>query len=126
VKLLARAQKKPETSPAERRAFRRVQAPIAVRPVRFFEQLLARPVQDVSRGGLRAYSDERHHVGERVELELFLPIGPPLKLVAEVVWIEKLPEGSPARFDVGMRYVELGYEAFLRLSEFLPDEDPEP
>ena len=113
----------PEVPPAERREYRRVQAPIAVRPVGIFQQYLARPVQDVSRGGLRAYSDEKQRVGERCELELFLPEGPSITVVAEVVWIEILPEGSPARFDVGMRYIEIRREDLARIAAFLPEAD---
>jgi len=111
-----------EVSVADRRAYRRVQAPISMRPVGFLGQLLARAVTDVSRGGLRAYSDEPQHVGERCELELFLPEGAPIVVVAEVVWVETLPEGGPARFDVGMRYVEVRAQDLARIAAFIPKE----
>ncbi len=94
-----------------------------MRPVGLLGQMLARPVTDVSRGGLRAYSDEPQRVGERHELELFLPKGPSVIVVAQVVWVEELPEGSPARFDVGMRYVEVRTEDLDRITDCFPKEE---
>jgi len=110
----------PEVVASERRVYRRVQAPISVRPVGFFEQTLPRAVSDVSQGGLRAYSDERHRVGERVELELFLPEGPPIVVTVEVVWIDALPKDGPARFDVGMRYLSIRPEDLARVVALFP------
>jgi PilZ domain len=108
----------------DRRAYTRVQAPISVRPAGPVSvgRGLPRAVNDVSRGGLRAYSDDKHRIGERLELELFLPEPPSIVVVAEVVWVEKLPEGGPARFDVGMRYVEVRAADFARIAAFLPKE----
>lgn len=117
------ARQSAEASALDRRAYRRVQAPIAVRPVGLLHQVLPRAVNDVSRGGLRAYSDEKQRVGEQFELELFLPEPPPIVIIAEVVWVEKLPEGGPARFDVGMRYVEVRSEDFARIAAFLPKDE---
>ena len=90
----------------ERRQFRRADAPITVRPVSILARVVPRRVNDVSLGGLRAYSDERRPVGERLELELAFRDGGVATVLAEVVWIEELPAGSPARFDVGMRYID--------------------
>jgi hypothetical protein len=62
-------------------------------------------VGDIGAGGLRAYSDDAQAPGTRVELELFLPAGAPVTVVAEVAWVQALPPGGPARFDVGMRFL---------------------
>lgn len=95
-----------ERIPVERRRYARVQAPILVRPIGPASlQHLPRQVGDIGLGGLRAYSDEAHMPGTRVELELFLPAGEPAVVLAEVAWVETLPPGSPARFDVGLRFV---------------------
>lgn len=90
----------------ERRHFRRVNAPITVRPVSILARAVPRRVNDVSLGGLRAFSDERYKVGTRLELELAFPVGESATVLAEVVWVDAQPEGAPARFEVGMRYVD--------------------
>jgi len=95
----------PHDSPIDRRRFPRVQAPISCRPASFLTRVAARQVQDASLGGLRAYTDEPHKVGERLELELLFRDGTDATVLAEVVWIETLTEGGPARYDVGMRFV---------------------
>lgn len=89
-----------------RRHFRRFDAPITVRPVSILAMAIPRRVNDVSLGGVRAYSDERYKVGKRLELELAFPDGESATVLAEVVWVEALPDDAPARFDVGMRYVD--------------------
>jgi len=93
--------------PQDRRRYPRVRSPISCRPVSFLARALPRQVQDASVGGLRAYSDDAHRVGERLELELLFPDGHGATVLAEVVWIEALPDGAPARYDVGMRFVQM-------------------
>jgi hypothetical protein len=72
-------------------------------------QFLARhhePV-DISLGGVRIYTDEKLRVGELLKMEFFLPDVTPVTYTAEVVWIEPLPPGSPARYDVGLKFIQL-------------------
>jgi hypothetical protein len=72
-------------------------------------QFLARhhePV-DISLGGVRIYSDEKLRVGELLKMEFFLPDVTPVTYTAEVVWIEPLPAGSPAHYDVGLKFIQL-------------------
>jgi hypothetical protein len=90
----------------ERRTFNRVQAQVTVRPVSLLAHAVPRRVNDVSLGGLRCFSDDERRKGERLELELCFPDGRTAILLAEVVWAERLPPGAPARFDVGMHYVD--------------------
>lgn len=96
----------PDSKLLDRRRFRRIAAPISVRPVSFLARSVPRRVNDASLGGLRAYSDEARRTGERLELELSFGDGDPATVLAEVVWIETLPEGAPARYDVGMRFID--------------------
>jgi hypothetical protein len=58
---------------------------------------------DMSLGGVRIYSDQRFTQGERLTLEL-MTADAQTTFVAEVVWIDELPPGSPATFDVGLRF----------------------
>lgn len=77
-------------------------------------QFLARQRQpiDLSLGGVRIYSDDRLKVGELLKLEFFLDDKAPVIYTAEVVWIEPLDktangETAPARFDVGLKFLDL-------------------
>jgi hypothetical protein len=95
----------------ERRSYNRVPAHVTVRPVSILARAIARRVNDVSLGGLRSYSDDEYPIGKRLELELFFGDGRNAIILAEVVWIERLPAGSPAFFDVGMRYLDCSPES---------------
>ncbi len=104
------------TAPAERRNFRRVRAPILVKPAGHVASgKLLRPVSDIGRGGVRAFSDDEQPVGTRVEIELFFRDGPPAHVVAEVAWVQPLPRGGPARFDVGMRFLQIHADDLARI-----------
>lgn len=96
---------------ANRRKYQRIQAPIHCRPAGedFFAQHLE-PV-DISLGGLRAYSDEEYRVGAFVRLDIFISGVAPVTLTAEVMWIKTLGKGAPARFDVGLAFVDLRPDA---------------
>jgi hypothetical protein len=59
---------------------------------------------DLSLGGVRIYSDQRFAKGELLTLELMAVDAPISTFTAEVVWIDELPSGSPALFDVGLRF----------------------
>ncbi len=82
---------------------------------------------DISLGGVRIYSDDPLRVGELLKMEFFVPDVPPVTYTAEVVWIEKLPQGAPAAFDVGLKFIQLepGAAQFL-LNVLGPPEDVDP
>ncbi len=98
----------------ERRQYRRIQAPVYCRPA----GLLARGREplDISLGGVRVYSDDRYRVGALVKMEFFAQDFPPLTYTAEVVWIEELAPGSAAKFDVGLKFVDLAPDALEALA----------
>ena len=88
----------------DRRKFQRVDAPVFCRPIG--QPLFGRrKAVDVSLGGLRIYADDPPKAGDRLELELFLPDQTELMCTVEVVWVDDLPDGSPARHDVGVKFV---------------------
>jgi len=79
---------------------------------------------DVSLGGIRIFSDEPRRVGELLKMEFFLPDVPPVTYTAEVVWIEPLGPDAPARFDVGLKFIQLEPDALQLLVKVLgPPED---
>jgi hypothetical protein len=117
-----------ETGPAvslpERRKFRRIQAPVYCRPAGV--SILARHHEavDVSLGGVRVYSDESYKLGSLVKMEFFVQDGPPHTYTAEVVWIESLPKQDPAKYDVGLKFVDLRPDALQFLMTLLGPEGP--
>jgi hypothetical protein len=72
-------------------------------------EFLARQRQpiDLSLGGVRIFSDDQLKVAELLKLEFFLDGAAPVTYTAEVVWIEPLGEDAPARFDVGLKFLDL-------------------
>ena len=106
----------------ERRQYRRIQAPVYCRPGGV--SLLARNRQpvDLSLGGVRVYSDDKYRVGELVKMEFFVSGAPPVTYTAQVVWIDPMPKDSPAKFDVGLKFVDLSPEALTFLATVLGPE----
>jgi hypothetical protein len=99
----------------ERRKYRRIRAPLYCRPAGM--EFLARQRQpiDISLGGVRIFSDDRLKIGELLKLEFFLDGASPATYTAQVVWIEPLEAGAPARFDVGLKFLQLEPEALKML-----------
>ncbi len=103
----------------DRSRYRRVRAPMLIRPVGPLAYRLPRNVDEGRVGGLRAHSDDEQKPGRRLELEILLPGRGSVTILAEVAWVEDLPGGSPARFDVGLRFVSAGPEDLDRVAQVL-------
>jgi c-di-GMP-binding flagellar brake protein YcgR len=110
-------------SEQDRRQFKRVHAPVYCRPVgpslRFSTER-SKPT-DISRGGMRIYAEQAPTKGSELDIELFLPDNVSVACRVQVVWIEELPAGSPARFDVGLRFVDITDEDRARLGGVLDE-----
>src|SRR5437763_811061 len=74
--------------------------------------------------GVRIVSDDARAGGERLELDAFLPDDTTLSAKGEVMWVNALPEGSPARFAVGVRFEQMDEHDRSRLAEVLEHEAP--
>ncbi len=109
----------PDHPGPERRRYRRLRVPVLIRPVSPLARRVKPMVSDVSVSGLRAYSDEEQRPGTRLELELLLQDGASATVLAEVVWVLPLAEGAPARFDVGLRFVDVLPEDLERIARLL-------
>ncbi|HET6437401.1 MAG TPA: PilZ domain-containing protein [Anaeromyxobacter sp.] len=105
----------------ERRRYRRVRAAILVRPLGPLARVSPRQVTDISLGGLRAWSDDARRVGTRLELELVFPDGGSATCLAEVVWAEPQPSGAVARYEMGLRFVEVDPDDLDRIAAVLED-----
>ena len=108
--------------PIERRRYRRIQAQLYCRPAGV--PLLARHHEaiNISLGGVRIYADEKYVLGALLKMELFTEEGDSVTYTAEVVWLESLPAGSPALYDVGLRFVDLRPDALALLNGLLGPE----
>jgi hypothetical protein len=70
-------------------------------------------------GGARVYTDEELREGTRLEIEVFLPEGRSVVCQVEVVWVDKLPDGAAARFDVGIAFIAIRPDDRERISSVL-------
>ena len=79
---------------------------------------------NVSMGGARVFSDDRMKIGAKLNLELLPEPATSVQVLARVAWIDELPDGSPARFDVGLEFLDVPEEMVSRLGAILQrDED---
>jgi hypothetical protein len=101
--------------PLQRPAYRLVQAPIYHRPTSWFAQGLPRRSAEPALGGVRSYSDDAVKPGRLLEMDVFLPDGETVTALVEVEWCDPLPHGVPARFDVGMKLVQIAPGDRVRL-----------
>ncbi len=70
-------------------------------------------------GGVSVFTDERPEKGARLNLEIFLVDGTSVTCGAAVAWVDPLPDGAPARYDVGLEFVAVRPGDRERLSAFL-------
>ena len=59
---------------------------------------------DMSMGGVRIFSDQPFKLGELLTMEFLSAEVAATTFTAEVVWIEELPKGAEAAYDVGLRF----------------------
>ncbi len=107
-------------SAPDRRKFPRLEVPVFYRAVTSTHADRRQAVNS-SQGGVRLYADHPHALGERLELELFLPDRTALACAAEVVWMEPLAMDAPARFEVGVTFVRISPEDLARLAAILKE-----
>jgi hypothetical protein len=108
-----------EPPPQDRRRDRRIRAQVYCRPAGVGFLARQREPVDLSLGGVRIFTDEERRAGELLKMEFFLPDVPPVTYTAEVVWVERLAEGAPAKFDVGLKFIQLEPEAARLLVQVL-------
>jgi type IV pilus assembly protein PilZ len=76
------------------------------------------PVED-DLGGVSVYLDEELKESSRLKIEIFLPDGTSVVCKVVVAWVDRLPEGAPARFDAGLGFTALEPSDRERLSQVL-------
>lgn len=91
------------------------------RPARLFGP--RRVARDVSRGGIKVYTDEPLELGTRLELELFLRDGASLTVDVRVAWLRELAEHSAAqaRYEAGLEFLAMDEQRVLLLERCLAE-----
>lgn len=112
-----KAPDKDKSPEKERRGYPRVTAPVFFRSPRIFSP--KRRVSDISPNGVRIFSNEYVEPDRRLEIELFLPFGSTVVAIVRVVWINELPSGADASYDVGLEFIRLSSDAEQELESVL-------
>jgi Tfp pilus assembly protein PilZ len=100
----------------DRRRFPRLNVPVFYRPARLFGPRQA--AQDVSRGGIRVYTDDSLELGTRLEIELFLGEGESLTIDVRVAWVRVL-SGQETRFEAGLEFLAMDEDRVVALERCL-------
>lgn len=116
----------PNESESDKRRYPRVKARVLYTQPRYFgpPRILGqrREISNISPGGARIYSDELLVKGKTVQIELELLSRKIVSALARVVWIDELPPGSEARYDVGLEFIYLPSGAVNELQALLEKE----
>ncbi len=102
----------------DRRRFPRLDLPLLYRPARLLGP--RKPARDLSRGGIKVYTDDALSVGTRLEIELFLPEGDSLALDVRVAWVRELA-GGEARYEAGLEFLAMDPDRLALLERCLAD-----
>jgi c-di-GMP-binding flagellar brake protein YcgR len=96
----------------DRRRFPRLNVPVFYRPARLFGP--RKVAQDVSRGGIRVYTDDALELGTRLELELFMAEGDSLTVDVRVAWVREL-SGQDTRYEAGLEFLAMDEARLIAL-----------
>ncbi len=109
----------PEREVADRRRYPRVQADVFCRPAGADLFHHRRNTQNISLGGMRVFTDEDFAVGTRLDIDVLLPDSTSVRCWAQVVWRIELDGNSPARFDAGLKFLDMASQDVQRLASVL-------
>lgn len=99
-----------------KRQYPRVNLPVYCRPARLTSP--RSPLINIGLGGIRVYSDKPFRIGDRLEIELFLPDSTSLTCIVKIVWLNPM-DGSTAKYDVGLQFLEVEGSDLHRLATML-------
>lgn len=68
---------------------------------------------------MRVYTDESFSPGSKLELDVLLPDGGMVRVWTQVVWQLALEAGAPARYDVGLKFLDMAPADVQRLASVL-------
>ena len=70
------------------------------------------------------YAADRPVRPDHLKLELIFPNGEDRSFTVEIAWVDELPRESPARYDVGLRVLDLDPETRQLLASVLAAQEP--
>ncbi len=79
--------------------------------------------QNMSLGGARVFSDEKLKLNTKLNLELLAGPDSTVQILARVAWIDPLGNDAPARFDVGLEFLDVPEEMMSRLAAILKKDE---
>jgi hypothetical protein len=68
---------------------------------------------------MRVFADEDFSLGSRLDLDIYLPDRTSVRCWAQVVWRLDLGASGPARFDVGLKFMDIAPHDIQRLATVL-------
>ena len=105
----------------ERRRFVRVNSTVPLQYKKLkelTEGTVGAIAQDVSEGGTKFLANEFLPLATRLVVELFLPAQPrPVKAIAKVAWIKKLPVGN--QYEIGNQFLDVAKDDKGQLGEYV-------
>lgn len=72
---------------------------------------------DISRGGSRIYSNEQFPIGETLKLKFFVPGGKKVTPTVRVAWIREADDKAPAKYELGLEFLDISETCLNRLLE---------
>lgn len=102
--------------------FKSRQAPRLTIPLYYRAEARGLPrnlVVNLSMGGMRIHSDEPLKSKESFDIDLLPPDGASLRCPVRVVWHHPAPKDAAAKYDIGLRFVNLSDETERRLAQVL-------
>jgi len=79
--------------------------------------------QNMSLGGARVFSDDKLKINTKLNLELLAGPDSTVQVLARVAWVDDLGKDAPARFDVGLEFLEVPEEMISRLAAILKKDE---
>lgn len=107
----------PTQNDEESAEYQRLKAPVIFRHAPLFSDTILNP--ETLNTTFCMYSDEPVEKGWKLTLEILLPDQEPVHCHGQVTWVGKLPQDAQARYDVGIRLLDLQKEQRRALERFL-------
>jgi hypothetical protein len=68
---------------------------------------------------MRVFSDEEFEVGRRLGLDILMANGESVRCWGEIVWVQPLDHGAPAKWDIGLKFTDMEPSDIQRLASVL-------
>jgi PilZ domain len=107
----------------DRRRYPRARTQIVYRPAGLAWFHHRRSTVDIGLGGMRSLTDDHLAVGRRLELELMAADGGWVRCWVRIAWLDRLPEGAPALYEIGMEFLDMEQADLHRVAGVLQAAD---